>query len=61
EILAKVDEINKLLDGNGRILLRESGTEPVIRIMVEADGEELCNQYINMVYVLVKKGGYICE
>lgn len=57
----KVDEINKDLDGNGRILLRESGTEPVIRIMVEAESKELCDKYINDVYVLVKKGGYISE
>lgn len=60
-ILAKVEEINKELNGNGRILLRESGTEPVIRIMVEADSKEICDKYINDVYQLVKKGGYISE
>jgi len=61
KILAKVAEINKELDDNGRILLRKSGTEPVVRIMVEAENEELCNKYINDVYTLVKKGGYIGE
>ena len=60
-ILARVEQINKELDGNGRILLRESGTEPVIRIMVEADSEDLCNKYIDSIYQLVKKGGYISE
>ena len=60
-ILEKVSSINKALGDNGRILLRESGTEPVIRIMVEADDMDLCNSYINEVYNLVKKGGYICE
>ena len=57
----KVQAINEQLNGNGRILLRESGTEPVIRIMVEADNEELCNSYIDQVYQIVKKGGYVCE
>ncbi|HNX16329.1 MAG TPA: phosphoglucosamine mutase [Bacilli bacterium] len=57
----RVQEINKELNGNGRILLRESGTEPVIRIMVESDNVELCNKYIDSVYSLVKKGGYLCE
>ena len=60
-ILQKVKQINDELKDNGRILLRESGTEPVIRIMVEADDVNLCNSYINEIYALVKKGGYICE
>lgn len=60
-ILAKVKKINEELHGNGRILLRESGTEPVIRIMVESDDEALCNNYIDEVYNLIKKGGYIGE
>lgn len=60
-IQERVAEINDELHGDGRILLRESGTEPVIRIMVEADDKELCDKYIDSVYALIKKGGYICE
>lgn len=60
-ILNKIKEINNELNGNGRILLRKSGTEPVIRIMVEAEGEDLINKYIHEVYTLIQKGGYIGE
>jgi phosphoglucosamine mutase len=60
-IQQKVKEINQELGDEGRILLRESGTEPVIRIMVEADDKSLCQKYINDVYALIKKGGYVCE
>lgn len=38
-------EINRELSGVGRVLIRESGTEPVIRIMVECESEEKCNLY----------------
>ena len=34
-VTAKVDEVNKTLEGRGRVLLRKSGTEPLIRVMVE--------------------------
>lgn len=60
-ILAKVKAINNELNGNGRLLLRKSGTEPVIRIMVEAEDEKTINKYINDVYTLIQKGGYIGE
>ncbi|MCQ2799799.1 MAG: phosphoglucosamine mutase [Bacilli bacterium] len=60
-ILAKVAEINKEMNGAGRILLRESGTEPVVRIMVEGDDKEQCQKYIDAVHNLIKKGGYVGE
>ena len=42
----KKQEIEEELAGNGRIILRESGTEPVIRVMAEADSDELCRKYV---------------
>ncbi|NTU61374.1 MAG: phosphoglucosamine mutase, partial [Caldiserica bacterium] len=40
-------QANKKLDGHGRILIRPSGTEPKIRVMVEASDQKLCDQVVN--------------
>ncbi len=61
DILAVVDKINVKLDGNGRALLRKSGTEPVIRIMIECEDYGLCDEYINEIYNAIKKKGYVAE
>lgn len=61
DVKIKFNEINKQLEGKGRILLRESGTEPLIRIMVEAPSIEECNKYIERLYNVIKKGGHLCE
>ena len=54
------ERITAALGENGRILLRESGTEPVIRVMVEAETQELCEKYVDrVVKVLYKKGHVI--
>ena len=47
DVLAKIEEIEKALGEEGRILVRASGTEPVIRVMVEAKDESLCATYVN--------------
>ena len=47
-------ESNSILDGKGRILIRESGTEPLIRVMVEAEDEVLLSQVINDVVQAVQ-------
>lgn len=61
DVIALVKEIEKSLGEEGRILIRESGTEPVIRVMVEAKTDELCNQYAYQVVDLLKaKGHSIC-
>jgi len=57
EILSAKSEIEALINGNGRILLRESGTEPVIRIMIEAETEEKCMDYSEkMAKMIIERG-----
>ncbi len=56
DVQAAVKEAEKRLDGDGRVLLRESGTEPVIRVMAEAGTMELCNEVVDsVVNVLLEK------
>ena len=55
EILAEVAAINIELAGNGRILVRASGTEPLVRVMVEAETDELCSRYVYRVVDLINK------
>ena len=42
-------------DDNGRVLLRKSGTEPVVRVMAEAGDEALCNRCVDMIVQTMKK------
>ncbi len=60
-VLDAVKEVEKLIDGNGRALLRRSGTEPVIRIMVESESLELCEKYIEMINKVIEDRGHVCE
>lgn len=48
-VVKAVEEVTKALGDDGRILVRESGTEPVIRVMVEAETDELCEKYVDQV------------
>ncbi len=60
-VQAKFKEVNEEIGDNGRALLRQSGTEPVIRIMVECPTVQECDDYIDRIYQVIKKRGYICE
>ena len=54
EILAECEKVEKELEGNGRILLRASGTENLIRVMVEASSDELTDKYCEQVAKIVR-------
>lgn len=54
----KIKQVEALINGKGRVLLRQSGTEPVIRIMVEAETEEKCKEYADAVAETVKERGH---
>ena len=60
-VKAKFDEVNKEIGDNGRALLRQSGTEPVIRIMVEYPTLQGCEEYIEKIYNVVKKRGFVID
>lgn len=59
DVLKAVDAVAKDLANDGRILLRASGTEPLIRIMVEAKSEDDCNRYISKVIDVIKNNNLL--
>ena len=61
KVVKAVDAVAEALGDDGRILVRESGTEPVIRVMVEAATDELCEKYVAQVIDVIEKEGLIVE
>ncbi len=61
DVLEEEKKVNELINGNGRALLRESGTEPVIRIMIEAETTRLCEEYAEMIANVIRERGHISE
>jgi hypothetical protein len=53
-----VAEVAAKLGDTGRILVRESGTEPVIRVMVEAPTQEICQEYVDFVVSEIRRKGH---
>lgn len=61
DVQAKVAEVAESLGDSGRILVRESGTEPLVRVMVEAETKEECEKYVDSVISVIKEKGYEVE
>ncbi|MBQ8357333.1 MAG: phosphoglucosamine mutase [Clostridia bacterium] len=59
EVLSAVKRAEAELGTRGRMLVRASGTEPVVRVMAEAQDEELCTKYADLVTETVKKRGFL--
>lgn len=55
DVLAEAKKVEEELGDNGRILLRQSGTEPLVRVMVEAETDALCAKYVKQVADVVKE------
>ena len=59
DVKAAVKAVEEALGNTGRILVRESGTEPLLRVMVEAETEECCRKYVDQVVRVVKAKGHV--
>jgi phosphoglucosamine mutase len=58
DVKAAVKQVEEQLGDDGRILVRESGTEPLIRVMVEAGTDEICASLVDKVVQVIKKKGH---
>ena len=61
DVCKAVQEVEKSLGDTGRILVRESGTEPLVRVMVEAESVSLCEKYVESVIAVIKSKGYALD
>lgn len=61
DVQAAVKAVEDALGNTGRILVRESGTEPLLRVMVEAETDEICHKYVYQVVAVLKAKGHAIE
>ena len=61
DVKASIEEVERELEGNGRVLVRPSGTEPLIRVMVEAPTQEQCDEACQKVCDVIVEKGYARE
>lgn len=60
-VVKAIEKVAEDLGEDGRILVRESGTEPVVRVMVEAATDELCLKYVDSVIDVIREEGLVVE
>ena len=60
-VLAKKQAVENLIGKKGRVLLRKSGTEPVVRIMVETENTDKCREYANAIAEVIRERGYVVD
>lgn len=58
DVKKAIGNAEKELGASGRILVRESGTEPLIRVMAEAESDEICKKYVHSIVEVIKEKGY---
>ncbi|MCI5952528.1 MAG: phosphoglucosamine mutase [Anaerostipes sp.] len=61
DVIAAVKAVEEALGENGRILVRQSGTEPLIRVMVEAETDDICLKYVDQVVKVLVTNGHVAE
>lgn len=61
DVIAAMEQAEKELGDDGRILVRESGTEPVLRVMAEAKDDGTCGKYVYGIIDILKKNGHVIE
>ena len=59
EVQRQLKRITEMINGNGRVLLRKSGTEPVVRIMLECETEQKCIEYADLISNVIAERGHI--
>ena len=59
DLRALIERVRSELSPDERLLVRESGTEPKLRIMIEAEQDSVCKSVVNKIISLLEKKGYI--
>lgn len=61
EVLKEKETVEEKINEKGKVLLRKSGTEPVVRIMVECEEKKLCEEYAERIAKVIAERGHLCE